>query len=418
MLNRVNSFLDALPKGQVLTAASAVPAYRACGIAGFHAALILTAAAGLITGRSLLLLAVVAAVCAASFFAYTYLRKWITGFECLVLIEHVWFALAASAAALWLTGQPVLIYLDAAAPGICVFLAAGRLGCLIAGCCHGCPSSLGIRYPRTMTAEGFPNHWVGVRLFPVQAIEAGALLFIAFSAFATLPWAAPGRPLAWFLLSYAIVRFGLEALRGDRRPHWLGLSQPRWMCLMEIVAVIAWQSGAMASAFGAIAFAGGAAFLILALFVRQRKSLRGTLLRSEHLSEIRALASNLRPSLEPAVAATSQRATVALSERGHVSLSLPGLRRDLQLLCELAAAAFPELRPGSAQYYNGVLHFHIEQPLSAAQAPGRNADRLWAQAAARMQQDPAPPPVPEAVPSPPAASPPKKHWYLRAGASL
>lgn len=74
-----------------------VPTFRTCGITGFYVALLVLFAGGLITGRSLLVLAVLALVSGLSFFVYTYLRMWITGREELVLLEHVWFALATLA---------------------------------------------------------------------------------------------------------------------------------------------------------------------------------------------------------------------------------------------------------------------------------------------------------------------------------
>jgi len=418
----INGLLDSLPRGQVLRGSSAVPAYRACGVVGFYAALLLTFAGGFVTGRSLLVLGAVAVVCAGAFFAYTYLRMWIAGFECLVLIEHVWFALAATAAALYLMGEPLLPYLDTATPGLCLFLASGRAGCLVAGCCHGCPASIGIRYPKEMAADGFPPHWADVRLLPVQAIEGLALAAIGLTGWAAAPWAAPGQVLAWYLLAYSIVRFGVEGLRGDRRPHWLGLSQARWMALIETGAVIWWQHAATPQPNAPFIAAIGLVGLGCWLVHFNTRSLRARMLHDRHLAEIRDVVEALQPGPSPAIAATTRGLALAVSSSGHISMSLPGIRRDLRLLCDVAAAAFPGLRVATAQYLNGVLHVVVDRHVTAIPTrPEVRAESLWAHAAGRAQQTavarvavtPAEPPI-NAAPAPASSAGP---WYYRAGAS-
>lgn len=393
----LNATLDRLPRTRVGRAAREAPAFRACGVAGFYAALVALFGGGLLAGRSLLVLALLAAVCGLSFFVYALARRQLTGRENLVLLEHVWFAEACSAGVLAALGLPVLGYLDVLAPALALFLAGGRVGCLLVGCCHGQPSSLGIVYGSEAVRDGFPAPLAGVRLFPVPAVEAAWLVVVAATGLAALPYARPGGVLTWFLAAYSVVRFGLEGLRGDRRPHALGLSVNRWMCLVELgFALWLSQREQPVGTAGVAAAAALGALLLATLVVLRARDPRPALLRSAHLDELRAVARAPGPPLAPAVRATAGGVTVAATEAeggaAHVSLALPG-RRDLPLLCELAAEALPELDPAEAQATEGGV-LHVLVPLPLADAPEPRPERrleLYGAVARRLQQ---PPPAP------------------------
>jgi hypothetical protein len=188
----------------------------------------------LLRGLPLSTAIVVALACAVSFFAWALLRRAIAGRETLVLFEHVWFAGAAVVAVLWLLHAPLLPWLDVLAVALAVFLAAGRVGCAVAGCCHGHPSSIGIRYP-----EEHPVPRVaGIRVFPVPLIESAGLVFIAATGAAALPREAPGAVLVWAMAAYAVLRFGMEALRGDHRPHVIGMPVARLFAGVQLVAAL------------------------------------------------------------------------------------------------------------------------------------------------------------------------------------
>src|SRR5882672_717153 len=124
----LNRFLDTLPRTTLGRYVREVPTFRTCGIIGFYLAVCTTMSAGLLTGGSLLVLTLLSAVCALSFFGFAHLRMWISRRQNLVLLEHVWVALISCAACLWLLDLPMLRYLDDVAIGLCFFLAAGRIG--------------------------------------------------------------------------------------------------------------------------------------------------------------------------------------------------------------------------------------------------------------------------------------------------
>lgn len=371
----LNGWFDALPRTRFGAASREVPAFRTCGVTGFYVAVAVALGGGLLAGRSLPVIALLCLTAALSFFAYTYLRRWVTGRETLVLLEHVWFAEACMAGVLMALREPVLAHLDVIAPAMCVFLAAGRMGCLLVGCCHGRPSSLGIVYGEAAVADGFPRHLQGVRLFPVQALELVGLLAIGLTALVALPWAAPGAVFAWFLAGYAVLRFGTEAMRGDKRPHWLGLSVARWMAIAEMgVALwIARDPGSPAER-DALVLAVLAAAIPAALYVRRKFDRRPALLAPSHLEELRAVVRGaavgaipsggdfLPPSVSPTSAGVRIGVTPAVSAAGwlHASFSLPDDRRDLLLLCDIVQSAFPAVPPHTAHATpGGVLHVSL-----------------------------------------------------------
>jgi prolipoprotein diacylglyceryltransferase len=370
----LNGLLDRLPRTRFGSGSREVPAFRTCGVVGFYLAVLVAMGGGLLAGVSLLVMSFVALVCAASFYVYVYLRRWITGRESLELLDQVWFAEICTAGALLALGVPVLQYLDVLAVALCPFLAAGRVGCTLVGCCHGQPSPVGFVYGEEHALDGFPRHLVGVRLFPVPAIEAAGLTAIGVVGLIALPFAPAGFVFAWFLIAYAVLRFGLEWLRGDVRPEWLGFSKPQWMALAEfglgiwIVEGSAVTVGALNAALVGLLVA----TVIAVLAARHSFDPRRRLLAPDHLGELREAARRpvggngsgprtvFRSATSLGVNIGVSPAAAALDQALHVSLSLPEGRRDLPLLCALAAGAFPWLWPDSGRVSSaGVLHVHV-----------------------------------------------------------
>lgn len=400
----LNGVMDGWPRTRVSCGGREVAAFLVCGVTGFYVALIVLFGGGLLAGRSLLVLAVLALVSVLSFFAYTYVRRWIAGHETLVLLEHVWFALAFDALVLRWMGEPVLPYLDVVSVSVCLFLALGRVGCTLVGCCHGLPFSFGITYAEASTRDGFSRHLIGVRLFPVAPIEAVGLLTIGAAGLAALPVAQPGKVFTWYLLACSLMRFGLEGIRGDSRPHLFGLSQARWMSIIE-AGLALWlmpgpQRVPIANVYVALI-----STLVAALTLRWRRDTRRRLLRPSHVREVWEVA---RQELEqgvasrpgpPALHVTSRQVAVAASAAApassalaHVSLSLREGHGDLWLLCRLAMRAFPESHEAAARFTSGrVLHVLVPIPLAAAAIDGpqaaKMAEALYGAVVLRAQHD-------------------------------
>lgn len=111
--------------------------------------------------------------------------------------------------------------------------ALGRVGCFLAGCCYGKPTNLpwGVRFtdPHTLV----PPELAGVPLHPTQLYEAA----LNFALFLLLHYASKkphkeGKILVEYVLCYAVMRFGIEFLRGDFRGGFLlGLSPSQVICL-------------------------------------------------------------------------------------------------------------------------------------------------------------------------------------------
>ena len=104
--------------------------------------------------------------------------------------------------------------------------AFGRIGCFFYGCCYGRDSDCwcAVTFP-----AGSPSWYEHgrrmVSVLPTQLFEAAALLAL----FGLLMWIwhrqvapstkhqAPGTILGLYLVGYAVIRFGIEYLRGDPR---------------------------------------------------------------------------------------------------------------------------------------------------------------------------------------------------------
>ena len=277
--------------------------FRVCGVVGFVAACGLASALAGARGLSLAVEGAIVVVAVLTFFALALATKVLSGRETLIYYHHEVAVLLASAATAALIGAPVLGHLDATALGLGAFLACGRVGCMLAGCCHGRPVARGIRYGRAHVAEGFPSHLAGVPLVPVQAIEAAAVaLLVASGAIAVAGGAAAGTGLAIYVSGYAVLRFGLELLRGDEaRRRAAGLTEAQWTSL----ALLAVMAGVSKGAPELVALVGCVVVLLPLALVEAHRA-RGRLRSPRHVRELAdALDCSRR---EAAVVATSPRA--------------------------------------------------------------------------------------------------------------
>jgi phosphatidylglycerol---prolipoprotein diacylglyceryl transferase len=112
---------------------------------------------------------------------------------------------------------PLLAVWDVAAAPLALGHSIGRVGCFVAGCCYGKPTSLpwGVTFTSPVAARiaGTP---LNVSLHPTQLYEAAA----EFLNFLLLVWLGarqkfPGQVAGAFLMLYGIERGAMEFLRGD-----------------------------------------------------------------------------------------------------------------------------------------------------------------------------------------------------------
>ncbi len=265
--------------------------FHLCGIVGWvtgiSLAFVLTAHQQLplwVTG-------VIALGSIATFLTLVMAMKIATGEENIVYYHHEVAVVAVSALTLWVLGVPLLPYLDAVFMGLGLFLACGRVGCLMVGCCHGRPSSWGVCYGHDHAAAGFARHLVGVRLFPIQLVESlFVLATVAAGTAMVLYGAAPGSALAFYSIAYGLARFSFELFRGDAaRPYLRGFSEAQWTTLGLMTATAAAElAGLLPLSWWHV---GAAATLAVAMvFVGLGENRQRALFRARHIGELAALA--------------------------------------------------------------------------------------------------------------------------------
>ena len=115
------------------------------------------------------------------------------------------------------------------------------------GCCHGRPFHWGVCYQKEHADAGFAPYLVGIRLFPLQAVESFWVLGVVIvGTILILNGHPPGAALAWYVVSYGFGRFCFEFLRGDpERPYYWGFSQPQWISLILMLFAISAELGGM-----------------------------------------------------------------------------------------------------------------------------------------------------------------------------
>ena len=248
-------------------------AFHRCGAAGVAVATGGALALAGAAGRSVATMAALAAVGVAAFLAVAVVRKAASGGEERLVFYHDAAAvLAAVALACAALGEPVAAYLDISAAALMGFLACGRVGCLLAGCCHGRPARWGVRYGRLHAGRTVCVHLSGPRLLPVQAFEAAAAAALAVGGAVAVLVAPAGTALALVAAGYAAVRLGLELVRGDSvRPSAGGLSEAQWTSLSVAAAAAAGAGAAgLAVAPWLAAVAAGLAAAAALIVLRRR----------------------------------------------------------------------------------------------------------------------------------------------------
>lgn len=266
-------------------------AFRMCGTVGLVSGVLLSLMLATISGLSPWLMAGVALLGILTFLGVAMVTKIVTDNETLVFYHQQFAILAVATAFLWLLDQPSLSYLDITALGLGAILACGRVGCFMVGCCHGRPHAWGVRYCQEHVDAGFTSYLKGVRLFPIQIVEAGwALCIVIVGVVLILRDQPAGSILAWYVMSYGIGRFSFEFLRGDPdRRYFQGFSEAQWTSLALMIGIMG------ASLTGLIPFqawyivATGAVagcMIVVSVRWRRRDPVAAQLLHPRHIREI------------------------------------------------------------------------------------------------------------------------------------
>lgn len=146
--------------------------------------------------------------------------------------------IGATLVAFWYTRRhklPLWTTCDMFAPGIALGHVVGRVGCLMAGCCYGLPTTVAwaVRFTDPFAAANVGTP-LNVPLHPTQLYEAGAELLILLFLLATerkgRPF--PGRTFWGYMFLYAVSRFIVEFYRGDERGIVMGFSTSQFISLV------------------------------------------------------------------------------------------------------------------------------------------------------------------------------------------
>ena len=153
----------------------------------------------------------------------------------------------------WEFKKSLIDYLGIYATVVPLGHAFGRIGCFLAGCCHGGPfdGAFSVAYLHGEVTEVTGNPLfvihldelggapLGVPLFPVQLVEA-ILLLLLFGVLLFLFFKASKKRLlvpAVYVVSYAVIRFVLEFFRNDGIRGILLLSTSQWISVALVLAV-------------------------------------------------------------------------------------------------------------------------------------------------------------------------------------
>jgi len=344
-----NQGLDKIIRPEVSLLGRSLPAFQACGVTGLGLAVLTALLLLRYSGLSLWVMAGIVVAAVVVFFTLVMATKILTGEERIIYYHHEIAVMIAAALLLWITNQPVLPYLDVTILGIGTFLFCGRIGCLLAGCCHGRPHQWGVCYRPQHREAGFTPYLVGVRLFPIQAVESLWVFCTVVTgiAFVLRGW-PPGTALTWYVVAYDTGRFWFEFLRGDAdRPYLLGFSQPQWISV-ALMWFVVWAeiTGRLPFQRWHIAVTAGLTLAMVAvtLLRRLRKTARYELLHPRHVREVAEALRRLNGTEEK---------TQEVS--GRTALPRPAIPAPLQLACTSLGV---QISAGRVKDMAGDLHHY------------------------------------------------------------
>ncbi len=286
-----NSCLDSFVRPHFHLFGRSWSAFNVCGYAGLAVGVALVMVLAEYQGLSNWVMGAVVVIDVLTFLGLAMATKIVTGEERLIFFHH-WIAILASTAGLlWVLGESILPYLEVAILGCGLVQACGRVGCLMAGCCHGVPHRWGVCYGERHAATGFTRHYVGIRLFPVQAFEAVWLFFLVVAGtIVVLIGQRPGTVAVSYAVAYVMGRFVLEFKRGDpARRYMLGFSEAQWTSVLLGMTILwlgttGWTLLQSWHLVGVFALLGAVAAIMISR--RFSRSAAHRLLSPHHIKEI------------------------------------------------------------------------------------------------------------------------------------
>lgn len=139
---------------------------------------------------------------------------------------------------------PILKTSDFLIVGLPLGHALGRIGCFMAGCCYGKPTSMPWGIAFTNPHALVPQELLGVPLHPTQLYESvGNLVIFALLHYASKKPHKNGAILVQYVILYSVMRFSLEFFRGDFRGGFLlGLSPSQLISLAAVlISLFIWK---------------------------------------------------------------------------------------------------------------------------------------------------------------------------------
>ena len=242
-----NDYLDQLVRPRVQIFHRFWPVFQICGYTGLALAILLVLFLAIRLGLSLWVMVGIVLAAVLTFLGVAIAIKVIFKVERLIYYNFQIAVVIVTAIFVGGVDQPILPYLDVTILGIGLCLAFTRIGCLMVGCCHGRPCPLGVRYRAEHAAEGFTRHYMGIRLFPVQAVESlWVFSIILVGIILLLRDHQPGEILAWYVIAYGGGRFCFEFVRGDpERLYFWDFSEAQWTSLVLMSAVVGAEFSAL-----------------------------------------------------------------------------------------------------------------------------------------------------------------------------
>ncbi len=241
--NVLSDWLDRLVQPEVRCLGKSGSAFHVFGAIGLIVAVALVMSLTYVLALSLSIMVGIVATAVFTFLVLAFTTKIVTGREQIILYQQIIGVIGAIALFLVALQQPVLLYLDVAILGLGAFVMCGRIGCFMVGCCHGRPSTWGVCYAEHYADLGFTPHLVGVRLFPIQIVEALWLSIIVLRDILLILKAhSPGDILAEFVVLYGVGRFCFEFWRGDaERFYFWQFSEAQWLSFMVLGTIAAFE---------------------------------------------------------------------------------------------------------------------------------------------------------------------------------